>query len=213
VSILPFSIQTLKRLPFYLSLLEDQSDESVTSGEIARILGLTEVQVRKDLAAISQTAGTPGRGFSRSSLIRDIKIALGYGQLDEAAIAGVGHLGTALVNYDGIKQYGLRIVVGFDIKVAKKTWIHETPVYPAHDIVDVIRRMKIRLGIITVNRENAQTVCDSFIEAGIKAIWNFSPTILRVPDDVIVQNENLAASLALLSRHLKAGGHIDPQSK
>ncbi len=202
-----FTIQTLERLPYYLHYMESRETEDVSSRDLANALGLNEVQVRKDLAAVSSKAGRPRRGFERKPLIRDIREALGFGRMDEAVIVGVGHLGTALINYKGFRELGLRIVAGFDLQVEDEIWVNETPVFSSDHLKNLIPRLNVKMAILTVNSENAQAVCDELVAAGIRAIWNFSQVMLNVPDNVIVRNENMAASLAVLSEYLSTGNN------
>ncbi len=198
-----FSLQTLQRLPYYLDHLRKLETENISSTALADAFGLNDVQVRKDLASVSRQAGQPRKGFERKALIRDIEEVLGYGHVDEAVIVGVGHLGTALSNYKGFSNYGLKIVAGFDKRVQKEERLNDMPVFPVEQMIPMIRRLNTRLGIITVGAESAQEVCDQLVEAGVLAIWNFAPVILQVPEHIIVQNENMASALAVLSHHLR----------
>ncbi|HZK42307.1 MAG TPA: redox-sensing transcriptional repressor Rex [Clostridia bacterium] len=198
-----FSLQTLQRLPYYLDFLRGVETENISSTALASEFGLNEVQVRKDLASVSRQAGQPRKGFETRALIRDIEEVLGYGQVDEAVIVGVGHLGTALANYKGFSNYGLRIVAGFDRRVEEEEWLNGMPIFPAHSMVPMIRQLKVRLGIIAVDAASAQEVCDLLVEAGIEAIWNFAPVMLQVPEGILLQNENMASALAVLSHHLR----------
>ena len=114
---------------------------------------------------------------------------------------GVGRLGRALISYKGFDRYGLKIVVAFDEddSIAGMS-IGETPVFPVSKLTDLCRRLGVHIGIVTVPAPFAQSVCDMLIDAGILAIWNFAPVHLNVPEEIIVQNENMAASLAVLSK-------------
>ncbi len=197
------SFQTLQRLPYYLGYLREVETENVSSTAIAAEFRLHEVQVRKDLASVSRQAGQPRKGFATKALIKDIEDILGYGHVDEAVIVGVGHLGTALANYAGFEKYGLKIVAGFDTRIASEEYLNQTPLYPMEKLDSLIRERGIRLGIITVDGANAQAVCDQLVEAGVEAIWNFAPVLLQVPEGIIVQNENMACALAILSHHLR----------
>jgi len=196
------SLQTLRRLPYYLYYLRSNDDEYVSSTTIARDFQLNEVQVRKDLALVSKTGGSPRKGFNTVELIRDLEDFLGYNNMNDTIIVGVGHLGKALINYKGFKDYGINIVMGFDQIIKTEMLIGNTAIFPMSRMNNLVQRLKLRLGILTVNQESAQRVCDQMIDAGIKAIWNFSPYMLKVPEDVLVQNENMAMSLAILSKHL-----------
>ena len=196
------SLQTLRRLPYYLYYLRNYNEEYVSATTIARDFRLNEVQVRKDLAIVSKTGGSPRKGFATVELIQDLEDFLGYNNMNDAIIVGVGHLGKALINYTGFKDYGINIVMGFDRIIKTEMLIGNTAIFPMKRMKNLVQRLQIKLGILTVNQESAQTVCDQMIDAGIKAIWNFSPYMLKVPDDVLVQNENMAMSLAILSKHL-----------
>ncbi|MEG1711221.1 MAG: redox-sensing transcriptional repressor Rex, partial [Clostridia bacterium] len=128
---------------------------------------------------------------------------LGYNNASEAILVGVGKLGNALLGYKGFRNYGLEIVASFD---AKKDINAVDPmgraIYDMSKMEDLVRRLCINIGIITVPAKSAQEVCDLMIKAGIKAIWNFSPVNLSVPNGIAVKNEDMAASLALLSQQL-----------
>ena len=200
------SVQTLKRLPVYLNYLKSLDSEKtkiIASPAIAKALGLNEVQVRKDLAAI-KSGGRPRTGYLLEKLIADLDTYLGYSNVNEAVIAGVGHLGRALLSYQGFDAYGLDIVVGFDTDEAViGTEVGCKKVLPLEKMVSLCKRMHINIGIITVPAEQAQEVCSRMIEGGILAIWNFAPVGLTVPEHILVHNENMASSLAVLSKHLK----------
>ena len=200
------SVQTLKRLPIYLNYLKSLDSEKtkiIASPAIAKALGLNEVQVRKDLAAI-KSGGRPRTGYLLEKLIADLDTYLGYGNVNEAVIAGIGHLGRALLSYQGFDAYGLDIIVGFDTDEAVVgTEVGCKKVLHLDKMVGLCKRMHINIGIITVPAEQAQEVCNRMIEGGILAIWNFAPVGLTVPEHILVHNENMASSLAVLSKHLK----------
>lgn len=195
----------LKRLPGYLSYLKNIPDDAspyISATNLAAALGMGEVQVRKDLAMVSD-GGRPKIGYLREGLIEDISQFLGYDNTTDAILVGAGKLGQALLGYGGFKAYGLNILAAFDEKpVAAKT--EGKNVYPMEKMQKFCMTHKILMGIITVPAEYAQSVCDMMIECGIKAIWNFAPVHLDVPKNILVQNENMATSLAVLSMHLQA---------
>lgn len=200
------SVQGVKRLPYYLKFLKELQEEGaqfVPAAAIAESLDVYEVQVRKDLAAVSSQPGKPRVGFSVSGLIADIEHFLGYDNSNVAALVGVGHLGKALMSYGGFADYGLNIAAAFD-REERLTGqsIHGCKVYPMDQLAEVCRRKHIPIGIITTPAEQAQTVCDQLVAAGIKAIWNFAHVRLHVPEGVLVQNEDMAVSFALLSNQL-----------
>ena len=196
---------TLKRLPTYLSYLKalpSEASANISATALAAGLHMGEVQVRKDLVLVSD-GGRPKIGYNREHLIADIENFLGYGNSNDAVLIGAGKLGRALLGYGGFAEYGLNIVAAFD---ANDTLIGTTnggkPIMHLSRLGEVCQRYKIKIGIITVPAEYAQGVCDLLIENGILAIWNFAPKHLNVPDGILVQNENMAASLALLCKHL-----------
>lgn len=201
------SIQALKRMPYYLECLKklhNSGVENVSAASIADELGLNEIQVRKDLAAVSKSGGKPKKGFSVGELKKDMEDFLGYNNHYEAVLVGAGHLGQALLSYNGFETYGITIIAAFDRnenKIGKE--IAGKNVLPLEKIGNLCKRLNVHIGIITVPAQEAQSVCDLLVESGIQAIWNFAPVHLKVPEHILVQNENMAASLALLSKHLK----------
>ena len=193
----------LKRLPGYVSYLRSIPEGSsiyISATALANALGMGEVQVRKDLAMVSD-GGRPKVGYHRESLIEDIEQFLGYDNTTDAVLIGAGKLGQALLGYSGFDAYGLNILAAFD---ACPVAGEGKPVFPMDQLESFCKANKVLMGIITVPAEFAQGVCDKLIDCGIKAIWNFAPTHLDVPDNILVQNENMATSLAVLSMHLQA---------
>ena len=192
----------LKRLPGYLSYLKGLDVQYISATAIATALNMGEVQVRKDLAAVSD-GGRPKIGYERLSLMEDISSFLGYDNATDAILVGAGKLGQALLGYSGFEAYGLNILAAFDTAPAA-TEIEGKPVMHISSLPEFCNRRNVLMGIITVPVDAAQTVCDRLIDCGIKAIWTFAPTHLEVPDGILVQNENMATSLAVLSMHLQA---------
>ena len=200
------SVQGVKRLPYYLKFLKELQERGmpyVPAGAIAESLDIYEVQVRKDLAAVSRMPGKPRVGFSVDGLIADIEHFLGYDNANVAALVGVGHLGKALMSYSGFAEYGLDIAAAFDRDPALiGQSIHGCQVYSMDRLAEVCRQKNIPIGIITTPAEHAQAVCDQLVAAGIKAVWNFAHVRLHVPEGVLVQEENMAVSFAVLSNRL-----------
>ncbi len=195
---------TLQRLPVYLNCLKSAADtgEYVSATTLANRLGLGEVQVRKDLASICD-AGKPKVGYLKKELIAVLENYLGA-DMNDAVLVGVGHLGTALLAYKGFEEYGFKIVAGFDVNPALiGTKVAGKQVFSVGEMDHIIRRLGIRIGIITLPKEYAQETADKLIGAGIRAIWNFSPAYITVPENIVVKNENMASSLAVLSKQLK----------
>lgn len=201
------SVQALQRMPYYLHCLrelEKEGFEVVSSPIIAARLGLKEIQVRKDFAAISTKGGKPKSGFVIHDLVYSMENFLGYHNVKDAVLVGSGFLGKALLSFRGFVNYGLKIVAAFDTNPAiVGTTVSDKKIMSADKISEVCRRLGIHIGIITVPDESAQIVCDQLVAGGVSAIWNFSQVHLSVPDYILVQNENMAASLAMLSKHLQ----------
>lgn len=200
------SKSVLKRLPLYLAYLKNMPDGSpahISATALANALGMGEVQVRKDLAMVSD-GGRPKIGYLREHLMDDISQFLGYDNTTDAIIVGAGKLGQALLDYSGFEAYGLNILAAFDIKPASPCTDGGKPILPVEQMEKFCRTNKVLMGIITVPALYAQQVCDQLIACGIKAIWTFAPVHLDVPDHILVQNENMATSLAVLSMHLQA---------
>lgn len=195
----------ISRLPSYYCEIENRvarGEEYVSSTSIAESLGINPVQVRKDLAGISSEPGRPKLGFRVDTLLEDLKKYLGYDHYDEAVLVGVGALGHVLMQYSGFAKYSLDIVAGFD-REPKEKQVGEKPVLPVSKAVSFLKRTHVKIGIIAVPAPEAQGVADMLVSGGVNAIWNFAPTTLNLPDNIIVKNENLAASLAALTTELR----------
>ena len=200
------SKSVLKRLPGYLAYLKSMPENApahISATALANALGMGEVQVRKDLATVSD-GGRPKIGYLRESLIDDIEQFLGYDNTTDAVLIGAGKLGQALMAYKGFDEYGLNILAAFDVNPQMEKTEEGKPIYPIEKLAHFCRVHKVLMGIITVPVESAQEVADLLIAEGIKAIWNFAPTHLDVPAGILVQTENMATSLAVLSVHLQA---------
>ena len=196
----------LKRLPGYLAYLKSIPEEGaspyISATSLANALGMGEVQVRKDLAMVSD-GGRPKIGYLRERLIDDIEQFLGYDNTTDAVLIGAGKLGLALMAYKGFEEYGLNILAAFDLAPKAEFTDEGKPILPMERLEGYCRENKVLMGIITVPAEGAQQVCDALIHSGIKAIWNFAPVHLDVPEKILVQAENMATSLAVLSMHLQ----------
>ena len=202
---LSVSKATLGRLPEYLRMLRElPADEfsNISATTIARKLELGEVQVRKDLAAVSG-AGKPKLGYVTQELIEKLEEALGYNRLTEAVLVGAGRLGRALLEYDEFQRYGVKISAAFDSNEQVINRNGKTEILPMNQFESFCRSHSIKLGIITVGEGSAQVVCDQMVKSGIEAIWNFAPCKLSVPEGILLQNENLALALAHLNNQLK----------
>lgn len=200
----------LKRLPSYLTYLKSlpaDGPTNISATALAAALSMGEVQVRKDLALVSD-GGRPKIGYVRERLIGDIEQFLGCNNTNEAVLVGAGKLGRALMGYSGFAEYGLEIVAAFDMDAGLDGQTESgTPIYALSRLPEFCRERKILMGIITVPASAAQQVCNLLIENGIKAVWTFAPAHLDVPEHILVQYENMATSMAVLSVHLSAHIH------
>ena len=192
------SKKLLKRLPMYLAYLKSLPENiNVSATSIAKALELGDVQVRKDLAKVSGT-GRRRTGRLKDQLIHDIEEYLDYAGLTGTILVGAGKLGRALLDYGGFEKSGLNLMAGFDLLPCTDHSESGKPIYPVSRLESFCRHYDVQIGIITVPEEHAQNVCDAMVACGIYAIWNFAPVHLKVPDNVIVQSENLAVSLTTL---------------
>ena len=175
----------------------------MSSTGLAQNISVSSVLVRKDLALVSSEAGRPRLGFLISRLIVDIEKFLGYDNLSDAVVVGAGGLGKAFLGYEGFKNNGLNILAAFDVSPQViGTCVAEKPILPLSKLKEFVRAHKVRIGIITVPKTAAQEVLNLMVEAGIEAVWNFAPAPLRVPKDIVLKTEDLAASLAMLAGKL-----------
>lgn len=195
---------TIGRIPTYLRYLKEtkHSAENISATALAKALGMGEVQVRKDLGAVSG-AGRPKTGYNICELITALERFIDGGTDTGVIIVGAGKLGRALLDYGGFGDYGLSITAAFDLAVEKvRTSDSGKPIYPMSEIDAFCGENDIKIGIITVPSSAAQEVCDILVKNGIKAIWCFAPCTLSVPDGIPVQYENMALSLAYLNNKI-----------
>ena len=199
------SILLYNRLLSYLRFMKQLPQDgpsNISSTVISAALGIHDVQVRKDLAAVSDK-GKPKTGYVTKDLIVDLEHFLGHDNYTDAVIVGAGNLGKAFLSYENFKSYGLKIVAAFDSDpelIGQE--INKVPILDAAKIANICERLNIRIGIIAAPAHCAQEVCDQLVKSGVRAIWNFAPTTLNLPKNIIVKNEDVAASLAVLTRQL-----------
>lgn len=193
---------TLSRLPRYLRILKKEHENGlqyISSTLIADELSLTSIQVRKDLAIVSCQEGKPGKGFEIDKLINDLEEFLGLNHVRKAIIVGAGRLGQALVNFRGFEN-NIDISVMFDNDKRK---CNDKNIFHIDKMNEYIKKEQVEIAILTVPEYVAQDVCDLLVKSGIKAIWNFALIHLKVPENVVVKNEDLSGSLALLLKNFK----------
>lgn len=200
--------RVLERLMLYNRFLAEATRQkvptTVTSAEIAEALDIDPTQVRKDLAAV----GVRGRGrvgFDVNEVVERIRDVLGFDQTHLAILVGAGHLGGALMSYRGFARYGLRVVAAFDSDTAKVGHqIDGCPIRHTRAMRAFIVRHQIRLAILATPVQSAQKIADRLVNAGIKAIWNFTPTRLSVPEGIFVRDEHISLGLAPIAHHLSS---------
>ena len=195
---------TLSRVPIYLRYLKEslvEENSTISAPKIAKGVSLGEVQVRKDLSLVSGR-GKPRTGYQRAQLIKDLENCLGASNLTNAVLVGAGKLGSALLEYGGFEEFGVRIVAGFDCnqEVINSS---KNAILSVDVIQDFCSKNDIKIGIITVGQGSAQAVCDKLVACGVKAIWNFAPCTLSVPQGVLLKQERLALSLAHLNSQIE----------
>lgn len=198
----PASLPTIKRLPSYLQIIESarlEGREFISGTVIAEELDLEPIQVRKDLA-VTGIVGKPRVGFSVSELIDAIASFLHWNKVHRAILLGAGHLGTALMGYREFKRHGLAIIAAFDTNTQKHhSVVNDTTILPFEDLEEFIRTNTPEIAILTVPSLVAQETADVAIRAGITSLWNFTNVKLKVPDNVVVQKEDLSSGYAVLS--------------
>ena len=191
------------RLSLYLRYLREMGEEeSISSEQLAQLLGTSGVRVRKDLSYFGQF-GTPGKGYTVGKLREQISKVMGLDRTWTIALVGVGKLGTALLGYPGFRKSGFHIKVGFDVKpnkIGRK--IAGVPIHHPYQMPRIIRERKIHIGIIAVPAEAAQEAADLLIISGIKAILNFSPGRIIVPFYVKLRNVDFASQLEVIPYYI-----------
>jgi redox-sensing transcriptional repressor len=197
---------TLRRLPryyHYLLRVRGTGQEIISATQMAEDLGIHHTQVRKDLAATG-SQGKPKVGHRVGDLLVSIEAFLNWNNFSEAFLVGAGNLGSALLGYTDFERAGIRIVAAFDSNPAKVDRpIHGIDVFSMAQFEDLARERHIAIGIITVPADRAQLIAEIMVRSGIQAIWNFAPITLAVPEEIIVENVELYASLAIFSRKLE----------
>ena len=195
------SLKQIERYPIYLNVLlslRNSGINKVNSRQLADALGCSEEQVRKDLQIVSPHSSKPGCSRDVNLLINHLKDYLGYNTVNKAVLVGVGHLGSALLSFKGFDDYGLDIVAGFDIDPSLTgEAINDKPIYSIFNLDNKIKELGVDVAIVATPKDVTQEIVNKLINSGIKAIWNFVPIHLVVPENIIVENMDLARSLAV----------------
>jgi redox-sensing transcriptional repressor len=194
--------KTVYRLSLYyraLQRLRVNKIETVSSAALAKAAGVKPTQLRKDLTYFGQF-GTRGLGYNVEALSRRLTEALGTTQLQPVILVGAGHLGSALLRYHGFAKEGFEVVAAFDLKASRpRAKELGVKVLPMTKLGEFVAANRIKMAILTVPGMVAQEVANELVASGILAILNFAPIILQVPDNVVVNNVDLAIELENLS--------------
>jgi redox-sensing transcriptional repressor len=209
----PVVLERLIRYYRYLSeLTARKSMDTITSAQLGSMLGVDPTQVRKDFGAIG-LMGISRVGYEVCEICRAIRLVFGFDRPYPAILIGAGHLGTALLSYPGFVRYGLQIVAAFDSDPEKAgTSIAGVTVQGIRSLKPFIRNNAIQLAVLTTPVGVSQTIANRLVDSGVKAIWNFSPTRLSSPSEVLIRNEHISLGLAQVAYHLNGLREDDPNS-
>lgn len=186
----------------YLTQLDKNGITTISSSEIADGVGGTPAQVRKDLAYFGEF-GTRGVGYNVRDLNEQIIKILGLSNKWNVVIVGAGNLGSALTQYKGFLERGFNVVAVFDNDINKVGLrLAGVPIYPIARAEEIVKQERVQIGIIAVPAPFAQEVADALVQAGVKAILNFAPRVISVPDDIELRNVDLAVNLEILTFNL-----------
>lgn len=196
---------TLRRLPWYLSnlkLLRQKGEQYVSSTQLSKETNIDASQIAKDLSFVRVT-GRTRVGYEVETLITVLEDFLGFTRIHKAFLFGVGSLGGALLRDTGLEHFGLQIVAAFDVNPnLVGTTLCGIPIFHTDEFEQKMREYDVNIGVLTVPIEIAQPVTDKMVAGGIKAVWNFTPFRIRVPESIVVQNTSLYAHLALMFNRL-----------
>lgn len=196
---------TLRRLPWYLSnikLMKDKGEQYVSSTQISKEINIDASQIAKDLSYVN-ISGRTRVGYNIDALIEVLESFLGFTNMHKAFLCGVGSLGAALLRDSGLHHFGLEIVAAFDVNpelVGKD--LNGIPIYHSDDFEAKMKEYDVNIGVLTVPINIAQEITDKMVDGGIKAVWNFTPFRIRVPENIVVQNTSLYAHLAVMFNRL-----------
>ena len=196
---------TLRRLPWYLSnikLMKERGEQHVSSTQISKEINIDASQIAKDLSYVD-ISGRTRVGYNVDALIEVLESFLGFTDMHKAFLFGVGSLGAALLRDSGLHHFGLEIVAAFDVNpdlVGKD--LNGIPIFHSDDFEAKMKEYDVNIGVLTVPINIAQEITDKMVDGGIKAVWNFTPFRIRVPETIVVQNTSLYAHLAVMFNRL-----------
>lgn len=196
---------TLRRLPWYLSnvkLLKQKGEHFVSSTQISKEINIDASQIAKDLSYV-KISGRTRVGYEVDTLIDVLEDFLGFTNLHKAFLFGAGSLGGALLRDSGLRHFGLEVVAAFDVNPALVgSSLGGIPIFHSREFEQKMQEYDVQIGILTVPIEIAQQTTDQMVAGGIKAVWNFTPFRIRVPEYIVVQNTSLYAHLAVMFNRL-----------
>ena len=197
-------IRRLPRYRRYLGYLQTKGIKKISSNELSEMIGYTASQIRQDLNTFGEF-GQQGYGYEVDRLYKEINKILGLDREYKTVVVGCGNLGQAITNYTYYYKIGFNIIGLFDAnpKIVGNV-INDVEVMDSAELEEYVRREKIDIGIICVNRENAQKVADELVAGGVKGIWNFAPIDLDIPENVALESVHLSVSLHALSFMIKS---------
>ena len=196
---------TLRRLPWYLSnikLMKEKGEQYVSSTQISKEINIDASQIAKDLSYVN-ISGRTRVGYNIDALIGVLESFLGFTNMHKAFLFGVGSLGAALLRDSGLHHFGLEIVAAFDVNpelVGKD--LNGIPIFHSDDFEAKMKEYDVNIGVLTVPINIAQEITNKMVDGGIKAVWNFTPFRIRVPENIVVQNTSLYAHLAVMFNRL-----------
>ena len=196
---------TLRRLPWYLSnikLMKEKGEQYVSSTQISKEINIDASQIAKDLSYVN-ISGRTRVGYNIDALIEVLESFLGFTNMHKAFLFGVGSLGGALLRDSGLRHFGLEIVAAFDVNpelVGKD--LGGIPIFHSDDFDAKMKEYDVNIGVLTVPINIAQEITNKMVDGGIKAVWNFTPFRIRVPENIVVQNTSLYAHLAVMFNRL-----------
>lgn len=196
---------TLRRLPWYLSnikLMKEKGEQYVSSTQISKEINIDASQIAKDLSYVN-ISGRTRVGYNIDALIEVLEGFLGFTNMHKAFLFGVGSLGAALLRDSGLHHFGLEIVAAFDVNpelVGKD--LNGIPIFHSDDFEAKMKEYDVNIGVLTVPINIAQEITNKMVDGGIKAVWNFTPFRIRVPENIVVQNTSLYAHLAVMFNRL-----------
>lgn len=197
---------SLRRLPWYLSsvkLLRSRGEKYASSTQISRETGIDASQIAKDLSYV-KVSGRTRVGYETEALIDVLEEFLGFRRLHKAFLFGVGNLGGALLHDGGLTQFGMEIVAAFDVNPQLVGCeLNHIPIYHMDELEKCFEKHEVQIGILTVPIEVSQAITDRIVGSGIRAVWNFTPVRIRVPEGIVVQNTSLYAHLAVMFNRLQ----------